>query len=295
MTPEISEFSYGFSLTHECIADIGDLNAAPIFPSLIEEGRSGGGYDVKLDSPGILLFLQFKRSDCLTRRSAKEIKDHNINFKLPFYRFKITERRRSRQHDLLLGLDQGPNAVFYAAPKFHLPNELNDAWKNGNMIDKSFFIRPRDIGVLDDGFHHVSFDERIHRVFSEPKEVRGYHGDEFRKTLTTQLDQISIPLDSGIVEEALILAKQAEQFADELEEEREALREEESLKLEGPQEIARALISPQQEIETEAPIQYPARRLPEPRPAKSRTEENLRTLADIALKNLGAQLYVIQK
>jgi len=47
MTPDISEFSYGFALTHELIALAGEpLRAAPIFPSLIEEGRAGGGYDV---------------------------------------------------------------------------------------------------------------------------------------------------------------------------------------------------------------------------------------------------------
>jgi len=71
MTPDISEFSYGFALTHELIALAGEpLRAAPIFPSLIEEGRAGGGYDVHLDVPGFPLFLQFKRSDCMVRRSA---------------------------------------------------------------------------------------------------------------------------------------------------------------------------------------------------------------------------------
>jgi hypothetical protein len=44
MTPEISEFSYGFALTHELITLAGQpLRAAPIFSSLIEEGRAGGG------------------------------------------------------------------------------------------------------------------------------------------------------------------------------------------------------------------------------------------------------------
>jgi len=48
------------------------LSAAPIFPSLIEEGKAGGGYDVKLDWPFAPLYLQFKRSECMTRRSARE-------------------------------------------------------------------------------------------------------------------------------------------------------------------------------------------------------------------------------
>jgi len=41
MTPEISEFSYGFALTNEIVA-WATLKIAPIFPSLIEEGKKGG-------------------------------------------------------------------------------------------------------------------------------------------------------------------------------------------------------------------------------------------------------------
>ena len=48
MAPEIPEFSYGFALTNEIVGWNG-VSTAPIFPSLIEEGWSGGGYDVLLD------------------------------------------------------------------------------------------------------------------------------------------------------------------------------------------------------------------------------------------------------
>jgi hypothetical protein len=109
MTPDISEFSYGFALTQELIVIAGEpLRAAPIFPSLIEEGKAGGGYDVNLDIPGFPLFLQFKRADCMVRRTAAEARNPH-NFPLPFYRMKITERRRSAQHDMLLQLDDGHN------------------------------------------------------------------------------------------------------------------------------------------------------------------------------------------
>src|SRR5262245_8892512 len=142
MTPDISKFSYGFALTHELVNSAGpSLRAAPIFPSLIEEGRAGGGYDVQLDLPGIPLFLQFKRADCMTRRTAKEIKS-GLRLRLPFYRFRITERRRSAQHDLLLELDVDPNEVFYAAPRFHLVDELNAAYINNDVRNRSLFIPP---------------------------------------------------------------------------------------------------------------------------------------------------------
>jgi len=38
MTPEISEFSYGFALTNELVG-WAPVAAAPLFPSLIEEGK----------------------------------------------------------------------------------------------------------------------------------------------------------------------------------------------------------------------------------------------------------------
>lgn len=64
MKPDISEFSYGSAVTEALIFDHGtSITAAPIFPSLIAEGKQGGGYDLPLDRPGQPLFLQFKLSD----------------------------------------------------------------------------------------------------------------------------------------------------------------------------------------------------------------------------------------
>lgn len=117
LTPDISEFSYGFALTNELVG-WASLSAAPIFPSLIEEGKKGGGYDVKLDQPGAPLYLQFKRADCMLRASAYEIKHHRLPLSTPFYRFPITPRNKSFQHTSLVELDDGTNLVFYAAPRF---------------------------------------------------------------------------------------------------------------------------------------------------------------------------------
>jgi hypothetical protein len=118
VVPDISEFSYGFALTRELIALLPPLNVAPVFPSLIAEGKKGGGYDVNLDGLGFPLFIQFKRSECMLRRSAHETKPP-MNFSTPYYRMRITERWRSAQHEMLLELDAGPNEVFYAAPLLH--------------------------------------------------------------------------------------------------------------------------------------------------------------------------------
>ena len=39
--------------------------------------------------------------------------------------------KHSQQHDLLLDLEQQGNDVYYAAPEFHLPDELNKAYLDG--------------------------------------------------------------------------------------------------------------------------------------------------------------------
>ena len=203
MTPDISEFSYGFALTHELIALAGvPLRAAPIFPSLIEEGKAGGGYDVNLDIPGFPLFLQFKRSDCMVSRNAKEIQQ-GYNFDLPFYRLKITERWRSAQHDMLLDLDSGTNEVFYAAPRFHTIKDLNDAYLASAVSHRSFYIRPRDIGQLDNDSHHVAFDETTFRLFSEPREVEGIRGETFLAILQRRRIADDRPLRGGPLDDVL--------------------------------------------------------------------------------------------
>ena len=172
--PEISEFSYGFALTNELVR-WAELSAAPIFPSLIEEGGPGGGYDVKLDRPGAPLYLQFKRSECMFRRSAREWRGVDAvggALALPYYRFAITEALKSDQHELLLALDISPNLVFYAAPRFHEMGEINAAWRAAAVSARSIFVAPSAVGSLDEARHSVAFDGARSWICSEPRPVQ---------------------------------------------------------------------------------------------------------------------------
>jgi hypothetical protein len=190
----ISEFSYGFALTHELVLSLGSLVAAPIFPSLIEEGKAGGGYDVKLEAPGLPLFLQFKRSEKLTRGTAREIKA-GAPLSLPFHRIALTARRDSDQHDMLIELDQAPNVVFYSAPMFHLKEEFDEAFLDGEVRARSFFVRPAAIGAFsDDGAHYLSFDGTTCVVTSEPKIVPSIGASELAAFLLKRLDSDERPL-----------------------------------------------------------------------------------------------------
>ena len=133
------------------------VTAAPVFPSLIQEGHAGGGWDVQIKRPGIPLFLQFKLCDYMTRRTCREVR--KAAFNVPCYRMHLRSARLSRQHEMLLDLETTGQEVYYSAPKFHSPEELNSAFLASAVRARSIWLRPSDIGPLvDDGEHHVSFE-----------------------------------------------------------------------------------------------------------------------------------------
>jgi hypothetical protein len=287
MTPDLSEFSYGFALTNEFVAALGQLNAAPIFPSLIEEGRAGGGYDVKLDAPGLPLYIQFKRADCMVRDTASEC--GSIGLIPPFYRMYITERRRSQQHDLLLSLDQAPNVVFYAAPRFHTVRELNDAFTQGTVRPRSFFIRPQDIGPLDGAKHHVAFTENAHYVCSKPREVKAIPGERLEAHLREALSNRVATLADGGLDDMLAATRRAvsqparERFGTEIEYQRAILQRRPVA------ELAEEVIDGALAASDDAIVERIAGR------EKGPEESKLRALADTAMKVFSSQLFIVQE
>jgi len=286
----ISEFSYGFALTHELVSALGSLTAAPVFPSLIEEGRAGGGYDLKLQAPGLPLFLQFKRSECLSRRSAREIRA-GAPLTTPFYRMEITAKADSAQHEMLIDLDQPPNFVFYAAPMFHRKAEFDAAFLGGTVRQQSFFVRPRTIGFFADaGAHHLSFDGRTCVVMSEPKVVEGLGAAELEALLRKRLEQ-----DKRSLRETLDEAVQKAEAARVRSRDRLRRREEEI----GETEITTISASDQLESTSAADDfrrrqadALPAARAPEV--PDDPGEAALRRLADIGLREFNTQLYIVQ-
>jgi hypothetical protein len=200
--PEISEFSYGFALTSELVR-WADLSAAPVFPSLIAEGGPGGGFDVKLDRPGAPLYLQFKRSECMLRKSAREwVRVHELGgiLSVPFYRFHITEALKSAQHEMLLALDTAPNLVFYAAPKFHRLSEIDLAWHAVAVSTRSVFIAPSEIGSLDFERHSVAFDAQRTWVCSEPREIYALSSRQLLEKIQSALSHDDRPLGEKLPE-----------------------------------------------------------------------------------------------
>jgi len=160
MKPEISEFSYGYGVT-EAFAERWrpHLTAAPAYPSLLYEGRPGGGYDVRLERRGIPLFLQFKLSDYMVRSYVREARRGLLT--VPFYRMYLQSPHRSNQHRMLLDLEARGQRVRYVAPMFHRTGEFNDAYQNRQILQRSIFLRPSAIGPLSAGSnHHIAFRGR---------------------------------------------------------------------------------------------------------------------------------------
>lgn len=192
MRAEFSEFSYGFSLISE-LASALKCTAAPILPSLSQEGKKGGGYDVKLEKPGLPLFLQFKLSEYMKSKGAKEIKNYSSSLSNPYYRFALSTVNSS-QHEMLYNFAHAGN-VYYCAPNFHLEADINKHWRDKNINSESVYIVPRDIGLLGDGkphsvcFNEASIKDRFAYVFSEPKEVMAITGDELLEKLSPKISE----------------------------------------------------------------------------------------------------------
>jgi hypothetical protein len=261
--PEISEFSYGFALTNELVGRA-QLRSAPIFPNLVEEGRVGGGYDVRLDMPGVPMFLQFKRADCMTTRNAGEIQK-GANLSTPFHRFHLMDGTRSDQHRLLLRLDNGTNEVYYAAPRFHRFSEINSAWNANEITTRSIFVTPRQIGRLSLGPHTIAYDGTRAYCCSDPREVEFVNNDGLLRTLTLRLRQEKQSLREQLPH-LVSGAKIAAQPIQDSEEKMEGMA------------LERALPA----VETRTP-----RVLTPP-------QQQLRELSDIAAKVFGTQLIVVQ-
>lgn len=95
---------------------------------------------------------------------------------VPYYRVHLRPARHSDQHQLLLDLENSGESVFYIAPEFHLPAELNQHYLSQSVVGNSAAFSPKDIGPLPDPYdHYLAFEKwKTFGFFcsDEPTEVR---------------------------------------------------------------------------------------------------------------------------
>ena len=196
MTPDFSEFSYGFAFTHEYVNRNPGLKAAPELPSLIKEAETG--HDLKLGYQGHPKYFQFKLSAHLNRRNAIHWQNHHR----PHYRVRVTTRpRRNRlagtdQHSKLKCLAETVDDVFYVAPRFHSEDEFNRLFLQGKVTDNSLWAPLRDLPwVSDNDVHYMTFtnDQKEPWWHSEAVRLEGRfavedHYETIREMLTIDED-----------------------------------------------------------------------------------------------------------
>src|SRR5262245_45680830 len=188
MKRKVSEFSYGFVLTHELVNAYGYLRTDA--PQASRGGRKkeaeGGAGDATRGHP---LFLQFKASEYMKRRNAGESKLVG----LPYFRFALHRKTQSNQHQLLIELEKKGHAVFYATPKIHEAVNLNSAFFDHQIVASSLFINPGEIGELPDNRpHRVVFSGRSDDVYvcSRPHRLGGViHGAAFTESVRRSVSE----------------------------------------------------------------------------------------------------------
>lgn len=175
-TASFSEFSYGYAITDNILhSGLPHTSHAPVFPSLVAEGATGGGHDVKIPLRPVPVFLQFKIPQVVRRRS-----DYMPpGFSPPYLRMHL-RTKRPNQHQLLLELEATQPLVFYATPNFWSVDRLDRFFATQQVHQQSLYIRPSAIGSLDNRSHHVAYrrGDSIVWVRSEPFRLEANPGAE---------------------------------------------------------------------------------------------------------------------
>lgn len=180
MKRKVSEFSYGFVLTHELVNAYGFRPTDAPSPAGKKKKRGDESEATRLGYP---LYIQFKASEYMKRRNAGESKLVG----LPYFRFALHRKTQSNQHQLLIELEKKGNTVFYATPKIHEAVNLNSAFFDKQVAALSLFVSPSEIGELPDSeAHRVVFSQRMNDVYLCPpgrKLERTIHGEGFAKAI----------------------------------------------------------------------------------------------------------------
>ncbi|NBO66224.1 MAG: hypothetical protein EBU88_15515 [Acidobacteria bacterium] len=162
MKRKVSEFAYGFVLTHELVETCRWLRVGD---ATLVAGRRGAKAQ-REPLTGYPIFIQFKASDYLKRRNAGESKLVG----LPYFRFAIHRKTQSPHQELLMGLARKGHLVYYATPKIHEAVNLNSAFFDRHIVAGSLFVSPGEIGELTDNeTHRVVFSGRHSEVYLCPE------------------------------------------------------------------------------------------------------------------------------
>jgi len=153
--PDFSELTFAFAYLRELEALKGTYDDLPDFISQAVEADAG--YDAAIAQGGIITFIQFKRSEVMTRSSAKELA--NAAFATaPVFRMHLHRRNSFGQHLALQGLEAAGYPVLYVTSAAKNRSQLVKQAQSQSILASSVTFLPSEIvlpDLTDD--HHVSF------------------------------------------------------------------------------------------------------------------------------------------
>ncbi len=165
---------------------------------------------MRLNTPGILTYLQFKLSDFMCGPTAAE---RDLFPSKTYYRFHIrndvTESGRT-QHELLIELDRPGNQVYYIAPGFYYEEPWRRFDRCRQVVQNSMMFSPAVLGPVDNSQNHVVAFENPDAPFgwlcSEPQKRKGTTG----KAAMEQLKRVAMNAPPVTIER---LAAEADRLA----------------------------------------------------------------------------------
>lgn len=138
MKLELTNVSYSTALTYELVIKYDfQILGAPTFPSLREEAFYKTG-----TKNTTLLFMQYKLGEYFIGNTSS-LRDY---WGVPYFRFLIQPKSKTKNHQLLINLEAMNQIVFYIAPEMHTMNEFYIHLKQQSLLEKSTFWSPQEIG-----------------------------------------------------------------------------------------------------------------------------------------------------
>ena len=166
---------YEFEFTVAFIHDYLKKNEGPGkhanvgMPTPMEESHVG--YDAKIETNGHVRFFQFKRPDYIGAGRGNQGRNYR---RQPYYRINITPHEWSQQHNLLVKLAKRGHEVYYVAPIFHDPEELDLHSGAEQIMEQSIWVPTQDLHLQQRGDRSciTYLSDRNYTVHSKQTQAR---------------------------------------------------------------------------------------------------------------------------
>ncbi len=165
---EFSETQFSFCFTFEYIKQFFPFVPLPIFPNTVEEGRVGGGYDVKINGN---IYFQFKIPTYHDLVSNFFRKHWNV-FRHDYYKIKL--ETDADQFKFLKALQNPLNQVYYATPEFYASAHLENYYLSNSIVTHSALFSIDNFPAHGSGHHHLIYSPSHDwgKLFSKATEIK---------------------------------------------------------------------------------------------------------------------------